>query len=71
MSLLNYTDLRRHLGCKTAAEIAAELTKMGVSFITQSNGKPLTTVEAFNAVIFRRRHSQVDDPDQPPSIKVL
>jgi hypothetical protein len=71
MSILNIIDLRRHLGMKTAAQIAAELSYIGVPFKLQSNGNPITTTEAFNAAIMRPLKTQADHPDKQPTIKVL
>lgn len=70
MTILNIVDLRRHLGMKTAAQIAAELAYMGIPYKLQSNGNPITTTEAVNAAIMRPL-KPADNPDKPPKIKVL
>lgn len=71
MSIINMSDLRRQLGLRTAAQIAAELTYLGIPFKLQSNGNPITTTEAVNTAIMRPHKTAADNPDRPPKIKVL
>lgn len=71
MSIINITDLRRQLGMKTAAQIAAELAYLGIPFKLQSNGNPITTTEAVNTAIMHPHKTSADNPDRPPKIKVL
>lgn len=49
--IIDYEELKRHFGGTTTAEVAANLSRSGVRYMTGKRGKPFTTETALNAAM--------------------
>ncbi len=53
--LISYDEIKNHIGGASRADVAARLKKMGVRYLLRPDGKPITTIDAFNAALRLRR----------------
>ena len=71
--LISYEELKSYIGGQSRAEVAARLKRMGVRYLLRPDGRPITTLDAFNAAmrLRPRRADQVPNPeDDKPTIEV-
>ncbi|OQX08385.1 MAG: hypothetical protein BWK73_25630 [Thiothrix lacustris] len=67
--LINYDELKAHVGGSNRRQVIANLQKMRVRFLLRADGKPITTLTAFEAALkiprtYRNVSTEADDAPQ-------
>ncbi|UJS26244.1 hypothetical protein [Thiothrix winogradskyi] len=71
--LINYDELKTHVGGNNRRQVIANLEKMRVKFLLRPDGKPITTIGAFEAALKinrKYRHTDTELNDAPQTVEL-
>lgn len=69
--LIGHDELKNYVGGTTWADVCSRLSQMRVKFLTRPDGKPVTTISAFEeAMRLRKPKAQTPTEEQQVEIEV-
>jgi hypothetical protein len=72
--LINYDELKANVGGSNRRQVIANLQKMRVRFLLRPDGKPITTLAAFEVALKiprNYRNLDTDNTDAPQTVEVI